>query len=445
VTSRAHATAGRIAAAAAVALLVACAQNGPPQSGPGAIGYIDMDLLVQKHPLYDQLARYDRSIDAFDLSATVPQAAAPDPELRRREAELERELHDAAGRTQQLLEQKRQQYQQQEKEAIAAALRGAGFGGPSAAQIAGSVTQTAQQQQVGAGARVQRDFAAYRETLQGQDRAQVAAVQKALEDRASRTYRAQAEQLQSKEAALSLSLASADASQRLALRTRLSSLALDDAARDDAQKQLAELDRKEADAVAAQRNRDQATLAALQTQLRNQVQHDLDAQVATISKRSLTSLAERQRDLTAQIAPFTGPVIRTTTVNGKPQQQVNPSLPPPLRAQIARLHQDYQQRFQSDAKTTIADFQRTREDLSRRYAQLHGIDADSRQGAQAQIATLRRKRDDLYGQITGQIDREVRVIAQQRGITVVLSDVVAPAGGVDLTPDALKDIESLHQ
>jgi hypothetical protein len=27
----------------------------------------------------------------------------------------------------------------------------------------------------------------------------------------------------------------------------------------------------------------------------------------------------------------------------------------------------------------------------------------------------------------------------------VLSDVVAPVGGVDLTPDALKDIESLHE
>jgi hypothetical protein len=444
-TSRAHATAGRIAAAVATALLVACAQNGPPQSGPGAIGYIDMDALIHKHPLYDQLARYDRTIDAFDLSATVPQAAAPDPELRRREAELERELHDAAGRTQQLIEQKQQQYEQQEKDAIAAALRGAGFGGPSAAQIAGSVTQTAQQQQAGAGAQVQRDFASYRATLQGQDRAQLAAVQKALAARASRTYSAQAEQLQAKEAALSLSLASADASQRLALHTKLSSLALDDAARDDAQKQLAELDRKEADAVAAQRNRDQATLAALQTQLRNQVQHDLDAQVASISKRSLTSLAERQRDLTHQIAPFTGPVISTTTVNGKSQQQVNPSLPPPLRAQIARLHQDYQQRFQDDAKTTIADFERTREDLSRRYALLHGIDAGSRQNAQAQIATLRRKREDLYDQMTGQIDREVRVIAQQRGITVVLSDVVAPAGGVDLTPDALKDIESLHQ
>ena len=47
--------------------------------------------------------------------------------------------------------------------------------------------------------------------------------------------------------------------------------------------------------------------------------------------------------------------------------------------------------------------------------------------------------------MVAQIDREVRLIAQQRGISVVLTNVVAPAGGVDLTPDALKDIESLHE
>jgi Skp family chaperone for outer membrane proteins len=121
------------------------------------------------------------------------------------------------------------------------------------------------------------------------------------------------------------------------------------------------------------------------------------------------------------------------------------NLPPALRARIAQLHQDYQKRFQDDAKTTVADFQKTRADLSRRYAELHGIDTSSQQSAQAQVLALRKKRDDLYDEITGQIDREVRLIAQQRGISVVLTDVVAPAGGVDLTPDALKDIESLHE
>ncbi len=157
-------------------------------------------------------------------------------------------------------------------------------------------------------------------------------------------------------------------------------------------------------------------------------------------------MAQRQGALVKQVRSQSGgPVVQTTVVAGKPQQQVNPNLPPALRARIQQLHQDYQKRFQDDAKTTIADFTKTRADLSRRYAQLHGVDAAGQAGAQAQILSLRKKRSDLYDQITAQIDREVRLIAQQRGVSVVLSNVVAPVNGVDLTPDALKDIESLHE
>jgi Skp family chaperone for outer membrane proteins len=175
------------------------------------------------------------------------------------------------------------------------------------------------------------------------------------------------------------------------------------------------------------------------------MQTDLNVQVAAIRRRSLGSLASRQQSLARQVSSAGGPVVKTNVVNGRPQQQMNNNLPPALRARIEQLHNDYQKRFQDDAKTTVADFQKTRADLGKRYAQLHGIDGASQQGAQAQILSLRRKREELYTQITEQIDREVRLIAQQRGISVVLTNIVAPAGGVDLTPDALKDIESLHE
>jgi hypothetical protein len=420
-------------------------QPAPNASGKGTVGYVIMDELVKKHPLYDQLARYDRSIEAFDLTATAPQVAANDPRLADRERELQKQLNDAADRTRKLIDQKQKQYQAQEAAAIAAALRGAGAGSASAAQIAGSVNATARQQQAGVATQAQRDLNAYRTTLQKQDAAQVTAAQKAMGERADRTYRAKAEELQSKESALSLKMASEDAPQRLALRTKLSSLALDDAAREDAQKQLAAIDRKESDALAAARNRDQQTLAALQAQLKDQVQSELNAQVDAIHKRSLGSLSKRQQSLSRQVSNLGGPVVSGGAAGGRVQQVNGNNLPPALRARIQQLHSDYQKRFQDDAKTTIADFQKTRRDLGQRYAQLHGIDGASQHGAQAQILSLRKKRDDLYGEITAQIDREVRLIAQQRGISVVLSNIIAPAGGVDLTPDALKDIESLHE
>lgn len=436
-------------ASCALAALAACSHaplgGAPNDGGSGSIGYVRMDELVQKHPLYEQLARYDRSIAAFDLTSTAPRAVAADPQMQAREAELQRELSAAADRTRKLLDEKQRQYQAQESQAIAAALRGANVGGASAAQIAGSVNVTAQQQQGAVASQAQHDLQSYRTTLMRQDQAQIAAAQKALSDRAARTYRAKAEDLQAKESALSLAMANQDAPQRLALHTKLSSLALDDAAREDAQKQLQALDRKESDALGAQRNRDQQTLATLQAQLHAHVQTDLNQTARSIQQRSAGSMTQRQQIVTRQAASLGGSVIRTTTVGGRPQQQVNPNLPPALRGRIQRLHDDYQRRFQDDAKTTIAAFEATRADLSRRYAELHGVDDAARGGAQAQIAELRKKRDDLYDQIIAQIEREVRLLAQQHGVSVVLSDVVAPVGGVDLTPDALKDIESLHE
>jgi len=53
-----------------------------------------------------------------------------------------------------------------------------------------------------------------------------------------------------------------------------------------------------------------------------------------------------------------------------------------LRTRIQALHNDYQKQFTDDAKSTIADFNKTREDLTRRYNELRGIDANSQKGAE---------------------------------------------------------------
>jgi uroporphyrinogen-III synthase len=61
------------------------------------------------------------------------------------------------------------------------------------------------------------------------------------------------------------------------------------------------------------------------------------------------------------------------------------------------------------------------------------------------LGALQKQRGELYDEMVAQIGREVKAVAQKRGVNVVISDVVAPAGGVDLTADAEKDIESLHE
>jgi hypothetical protein len=433
-----------VLAAAALVALGACAKNGTAASttvgdpaAAGTVGYVHMDDLVKHHPLYSQLSAYDESIQSLDLRGTVPDLARPSAALAREEAALQKELDAAAARTRRLLDAKSHEFQAREQAAIAAALRG-GAAGPSAAEIRRQIATTAQQQAVSVGAQAQRDYDRYRSTIIAEDGAELSAAQRALTDRANRTYRAKQDELQAREAALSLDLANRDAAQRLALRTRLSSLALDDADRDDARNKLAAIDRKESDELAALKNRDAQTLGVLQAQLRAGVQRDIESREVAIRARTGEKLKQRQDDIRQQ---FTG----TSGLAAAGPAASNPKLTPQLRTKIKALHDAYQQQFENDARSTIADFQRTRDDLRHRYEELRGVDAASQGGAQAQIASLTKKRDDLYDQMVAQIGREVRIIAQQRGISVVVTDPVANPGGVDLTADAMKDIESLHE
>jgi hypothetical protein len=364
------------------------------------------------------------------------------PALKAEEAQLQAQLQAAAKRTDALIAAKGKSYQDRENAAIAAALRGAGApGGPSVAGIQSQMEGTARTQAAGAGAQAQRDLDTYRKQLEAQDNTQITAAEHTLAARADRTYRAKADELNAKESSLSLMVANGDAAERLSLRTRLSSLALDDAARDEANKALAALDRKEADQIAALRNTDAQTLAALHAQLQSGIQNDMKTQVAQIQQRSVERFRERSDQLRTQFAPAGGPLIAQAP-NGK--AVVNPNLPPALQARIKQLHADYTQAFQNDAKATVADFQKTRSDLSARYALLTGTDAAAAQSAQLEIRSLVKKRDDLYTQMVAQINREVKTIAQERGVSTVVN-TVAPAGGVDLTGDAMKDIETLHE
>jgi O6-methylguanine-DNA--protein-cysteine methyltransferase len=427
-------------------VLAACAKpaaTNPPAAvgGSGIVGYVRMADLVKHHPLYSELTGYDESIEALNLQSVVPDVAKPNAEIAKAEAALQSELNAAAERTRRLLAQKSAAYQAREQQAIALALRAPAGHAPSAAQIAQQINATAQQQAVGVAAQANRDFDSYRKTLVAQDTGELRAAQKTLADRAQRRFRAKADELQAKESALSLAGANRDASTRLSLKTRLSSLALDDAQRDDVRNALAALDRSESDTLAAMKNRDAQTLAALAAQLRSGVQHDLKAKADEIHHRSLAELDSRETDIRKQFAPGVPQVVAISRGSRVDAAKLSPQ----LKSTLKTLHDNYQKQFNGDAKSTIADFQRTRDDLRRRYEQLRGIDSAAQSGASAQIVALTRKRADLYGQMVAQIGREVRLLAQARGISVVVTDPVANPGGVDLTADAMKDIESLHE
>jgi len=442
----------RVAAAAfAFGALAGCARNAnaPGASAPvaasaaaagGRVGYVRMDQLVKVHPLYPELQHLDEDVAALQLKTVGPEIARSGSDIAREERALQHELDAAAERTKQALAGKQREYAKREQQAIDAALRAAGgVNGPGGSAIANGVVAQARLQAQTASAAAQHNFDAYRSALVAQDRTAVATLQRTFAERAERQYRARADALQRKEADYALQLASDDASERLSLRTRLSNLALDDASRADVKAQLDVLDRKEADAVGAMKNRDQATLLRAQQRLHDQVRAELTQEVGELQKRTLAkinarALATRQQ-LSGTLAELPNAAGGSLPVNVDPN----------MRQKLTALHERFQNNFNTDAARTIAEFQKTRVDLTRRFRRLAGVDSQAQAGADRQIGALQKQRGDLYDEMVAQIDREVKTLAAKRNIDVVVRDVLAPAGGVDLTPDAQKDIESLHE
>ncbi|MDQ6827047.1 MAG: hypothetical protein M3Z14_07615 [Candidatus Eremiobacteraeota bacterium] len=412
--------------------------NSPEVRG---VGYVRLDDVVRRHPLYGQLAQLDSDIDALNMKALGPGPAKSGADIARETAELNRELNDARNNTNRILKQKQTDYAQRENAAMRAALSASGESLPNGSQIASNVQSTYQTQAAQVSAQAQRDLTSYQQSLVAQDRAAVSALSKSLELRADRRYRAKTEELSANESAYSLELASRDSAQRLSLRTKLSNLALDDATRNDTKAKLAALHQSEADAVAMRRNRDAATLSALQIQLRAQTAVDLRNRVSAIHAQTAAKLQARQSAARSEVA---SQIARVLPLPANPPA-ASAGVSPATRARLAQIDKQYKTQFQSDVHSTVANFNKTRDDLQRRFNELHGVDAASAVSTGKQLGQLRRQREQLYGSMVGQIKREVNTMAAARGLKIVFMNIVAPVGGVDLTDDAQKDIESLHE
>ncbi|MBC5829152.1 MAG: hypothetical protein GIW98_03040 [Candidatus Eremiobacteraeota bacterium] len=420
-----------------------CAQKTVDVNSPEVrgVGYVRLDDVVKKHPLYGQLAQLDSNIDALNLKALGPGPAASGADIARETDALNRELNDARNNTNRILKQKQNDYAQRENAAIRAALSASGESSPTGAQIENNVQNAYRTQAAQVSAQAQRDFANYQQSVVAQDRASVDALRKSLAARADRRFRARAEEISGNESAYSLELASRDSAQRLSLRTKLSNLALDDATRNDTKARLAALDRRQADAVASMRNRDAATLSALQAQLRAQTNAEIAKQAQTIHAQTAAKLQARQSTARSEVSSQIARVLPPATNPAPASANVSAA----TRVRLAQIDRDFKTRFQSDVKGTVANFNKTRDDLQRRFNQLHGVDVASAGRTQKQLVELRRQREQLYGQMVAQIKREVNAMAAARGLKIVFMNVVAPVGGVDLTDDAQKDIESLHE
>ncbi len=427
-------------------MLAACAKNGgTPSQGPSysGVGYVRVEDAVHRHPLYAQLKQYDEEI-ALLQGAGVPAPPIDAAELARREAELQRSLSAAAANAKAELGRLQQRYEQQEREAVVAALKSAGAapGGSGGAGVVSGVASDFQRQAKEVDQRAQQSFDAYRNQVIAQDRAQLAAAAKRLSDEADRKYRDKEHGLSSAEAQLAQELAQKSAPQRLELRMKLQNLALNDAARKALEDQLQALDQADADQVAELRNRDQKTLQAYQSQLQDDVQSKMQAYSAQVHHDTNAKLEQRaglERDAIQKNVRALAPQV---------SQQLDgfdlSKMPPSLRARVESIHQDFLNRYQADAQGELDRFDKTRQQLSTRYAELHGATAAADAQTAKEIARLQHDRDQLYAKIVDQVESTARSIGRKRGLKVVLSGAIAAGIGADLTDDVERNLEKSH-
>ncbi len=394
-------------------------------------GYVRIGDVVKHHPLYGQLAQIDDGIAAIALAAAAPRVPLSAAQIARETRELNRELRDAQLRANKILAQKQQDYATRERQAVSAALAAAGVSGSGqldAAQMSATSAQQAQQ----AAAAANQDFMAYQQSVVAQDNAASSAIARQLQAQAAQKLQAKAQQLQQNETDLSLRLTQEDATQRLAIKTRLSNLALDDATRKQLVAQLAALNAKESAAIDAQRRTDAATLSAYRAQLGAQTNDAVRAQVGAIAGQTRAKITERRNEVGTQLRTLGPPALPST-------------LPAGVRAKIAAIHRQFIAQFQADAQKTIGDYTATKNDLDRQFAALHGADVGATGAAAKELAGLQKRRDALYKEIVDQITREATRIAKERGFSIVFVNIEQAAGGYDLTNDLIKDVESQHE
>ncbi len=415
---------------ALVVAVAGCAPNVHSSAIRGT-GYVRIDEVVKHHPLYGQLSQLDDAIAAINLQSVARHVPLSATQIAAQTAALNQELRAAQIRANKILAQKQNDYAQREQQAVRSALAAAGIRG-SGALAAQQMSGTSAQQVAQAAKAADADLMEYQQNVVAQDNAASSSIAKQLQAQEAQKYRAKAEQLMQNETDLSLRLTQQDAASRLAIKMRLSNLALDPGARKQAQEQLAAIGAKEAAQLGAQRDVDAATLRSYRQQLDRQTGDAIRTQIGAIQAQTRGKLEERRNEVGTQLRSLGPPSLPT-------------NLSPDVQARISGIHRQFVGQFQADAAKTIGEYNATKTDLDRQFAALHGADVGATGAAAKELGMLQKRRGELYGQIVAQVERDVSRIAKDKGFSIVFVNIWSAAGGYDLTSEIIKDVESQHE
>jgi hypothetical protein len=417
---------------AAAVILGGCSRVDVHSNRVRGIAYVRIDEVIKHDPLYPQLQQLQDAISAINFESTLPHAPLTPAQIAAQTKQLNVELQQAQTRANSVIAAKQQQYGTQERAADAAALKAAGIN-PAAAGLGAQMNATSQAQAQAAAQAAQQGYMNYQRSVIAQDNAALGAIAQQLSKQADQKYRARAAQYAQAESDLSLQLEQQDSAQRIDLRTKLNTVALDPTQRKSIEDQLSAMDQKEASQVAALHAQHQQALAAYQKQLQTQTAASVHQQQSSIQAQTTAKLSQRRDQVGQQIQGLGGAPAPTV------------SIPPDVQRKLAQIHQQYAARFQADAQQAVEEYNQTKDDLDKQFEALHGQDVGATGAAAAQQRALQKRYDDLQRRIEDQVQSEAVRLAKEMGFETVLDNIAAANGGYDLTNDLIHDIESQHE
>ena len=426
-----------------VVAVTACAQHGGVSGGARSatgVGFVDMESLINEHPLHGQLQDMQDQISVLQQESTlVPtgmspqQAAAYD--------QMQAELNVESQKFQQDMGQLRDSYKRREAAQISA-LQATVLGStPSSGGVLGGLQQQFGQQAQAIQKQAFTTFNAYRTELFRQDTDHLKHVQMLLAQQMRGTLTQRESQLSAQETAYQVSLVKADQEQRLNLQAKLQDLALSDQQRKQYQDQLNAIDAGEQSKINVMKKRDNAELATLQHSLNAQAAAQYNAERAKTQAATQAKLTARQKEMQTAMNP------QMQALSGKFQQQLNDvnarlASNDKYKAQAQAIHDQMATQYGSEADKVTSSYRRVRAALIDKYSSIAHMQFQDNEMIAAQADKLASDRRDLYQKIAAQVQSQVEQVAQADGIAVVFDSVRGAGSAVDLTDQVRKALNS---
>jgi hypothetical protein len=423
-------------------LTAGCANHagalGPAPSG-NAVGYVDVDKVVQAHPLHSELQALEDQIASLNAQAvSAPEAATPSQRVA--QADLERELQTAQAQFEDELGRKRAFYQRQAQD-LMANLQAPGTQ-PQPGGVLGGMQQQFQTQMKELQASGARTLDAFRTALFKADTEHLKSVQQLLAADVRSKIRAKESQLSAKETAYQVQLAHQDQDQRLNLKTKLENLSLSPQDRSLYAAQLQDIETREELLTNQLKTKDNAELAAYETAQQKDASDRFNTERSSTQKKTQAKLAARENELQGEFR------AQAATLGGKFNEQLNAANKalvndPKVASKIQDIQDSTQAKYQADAAQSLAAYQQTRKTLVAKYSAIAHMQFQDDQAIQSEIDSIAAQRRDLYAHIMDQVQDQVRTIAQARGYGIVFDSVAGAGSAVDLTDLVSKAVAAL--